>query len=342
MSDAEDQSMRLQSRTREPALAMAETSAAAGDERSLRWRRLARIAVVAGIGLLLLLPLGIGSFWLRVMTTALMLAAMAQSLNIITGFSGRADFGNVVYFGIGAYTTAYLSTLGVPIVIGIPIGAALCALVAFLIGFPILRLRGHYFAIATIGVLEGTRELVINLDFLGGGAGLSTPIFRLAPDIFFGAIYYAMLGLMLAYTLLVWQLSRSGFGYGLRAIKADEEAAGVMGINTRRAKTMAWAISAGCTAMVGGVYAVWVGFLEPSNVFDVVLAVQIFIMMLLGGGGTVFGPILGAFLLHLIQVTVWSRFLEGHAAILGVVVVLVVLFIPSGLVPTVRRRLALR
>ncbi|MPZ87001.1 MAG: hypothetical protein GEU81_02800, partial [Nitriliruptorales bacterium] len=137
------------------------------------------------VGLLATAPLVVSQFSIRVLTNALMLAAMAQSLNIITGFTGRADFGNVVYFGIGAYTTGHLINMGLPTVAGIAAGALLCSTMAFLIGFPILRLRGHYFAIATIGVMEGTRELIVNSAFLGGGSGMSTPIFQMDPDVFF-------------------------------------------------------------------------------------------------------------------------------------------------------------
>lgn len=294
---------------------------------------LALLVVVAVV-----LPFNLSGFWVRVLTNVFMFAALAQSLNIIAGFTGYADFGNIVYFGIGAYTTTFLMKQELPFPLALLAGAALCATIAALIGLPILRLKGHYFAIATIGVMEGTRELVVNMEFLGGGAGLNVPILRVPPQQFSALIYFLMLGLMVGYTVLVFALSRSSFGYSLRAIKSDEQAAAVMGINTTRAKTMAWATSAFCTGVVGGIYALWVGFIEPSVVFNIVTATEYFMMMLLGGPGTVLGPVLGGFILQLLGVTVWSQFLRGHMAILGVVIVLIVLFLPDGLVNALRQR----
>ncbi len=304
--------------------------------------RLRSPLVPLGLALLLavfaLLPFALTGYWVRVLTTVFMFAAMAQSLNIIAGFAGYADFGNIVYFGIGAYSSAFLMKHGAPFPAAILGGALVSAAIAALIGLPILRLRGHYFAIATIGVMEGTRELVVNMDFVGGGSGINVPLLRMPPQQFSTLIYFIMLGLMLGYTMLAFLLSRSSLGYSLRAIKADEQAAAVMGINTTVAKTTAWAMSAACTALAGGVYALWVGFIEPGVVFNIVTGTEYFMMMLLGGAGTVLGPILGSFILEMLSVTIWSQFLRGHMAILGVVIVLVVIFLPKGLVHELRAR----
>ena len=169
---------------------------------------------------------------------------------------------------------------------------------------------------------------------------MNVPLIRMAPQQFSALLYFAMLGLMLVYSLGALVLGGSSLGYSLRAIKADEQAAAVMGINTTRAKASAWAISAACSGLVGGLYTVWVGFIEPGVVFDVVTGTQYFMMMLLGGPGTVLGPVIGGFILQLLGVTVWSQFLRGHAAIFGVVIVLVVLLLPNGLVPALRQRWA--
>ena len=294
-----------------------------------------------GVGLVAL-PWLVSAYWVRVFTMVFMFAALAQSLNIIAGFTGYADFGNGVYFGIGAYATGFLMQQALPAAAAVLIGAVVATLVAALLGLPILRLKGHYFAIATIGIMEGTRELVTNLGFLGGGQGLNVPIIRMSPAQFSLLIYFLMLGLMVGYTLLVWTISRSSLGYGLRAIKGDEQAAAVMGIDTTRYKVAAWCTSAACTAVVGGVYAIWSGFIEPAVAFDVVRGTEYFMMMLLGGAGTVFGPVLGAFVLHLIGNYVWSVFTHGHLAVLGVVIVLIVLFLPGGLMNAFRQGLAWR
>lgn len=324
-----------------------EGTSAAGQARATAWWRpeagwLSHPVVLVGLVLLLAvlaaLPFTLSGFWVRVLTNVFMFAALAQSLNIIAGFTGYADFGNVVYFGVGAYAATFLMTRGLPFLVAAAFGALLCAAMAAIIGLPILRLKGHYFAIATIGVMEGTRELVVNMGFVGGGSGLNVPIIRMPPQQFSALIYFAMLGLMVGYTLLVYVLSRSSLGYSLRAIKADEQAAAVMGIDTTRAKATAWATSAACTGVVGGVYALWVGFIEPAVVFNVVTGTEYFMMMLLGGPGTVLGPVLGGFILQFLSVTVWSQFLRGHMAILGIVIVLIVLFLPNGLMYALRTR----
>ena len=282
------------------------------------------------------LPFVTSGFWVRVFTSVFMMAALAQSLNLIAGFAGYADFGNVLYFGVGAYTSAFLMSKGLPFPLAALAGMALAALIATSVGLPILRLRGHYFAIATIGVMEGVRELVVNMDFVGGGSGFNVPLIRLPPAQFSMLIYFGMFGLMLLYSGLAYSLSRSSLGYGLRAIKADEQAAAVMGINTTLFKVMAWVMSACCTALVGAVYAIWQGFLEPGETFSIVRATEYFIMMLLGGPGTVLGPLVGAFILEIMRVLVWERLLFGHQLVVGAVIVLVVLFVPNGLVNTVR------
>jgi branched-chain amino acid transport system permease protein len=297
------------------------------------------------LGLLLLGLVGAGlvalpwltsAYWVRVFTMVFMFAALAQSLNVIAGFAGYADFGNGVYFGVGAYATGFLMQQNLPPPLAVLVGALLAVLIAALLGLPILRLKGHYFAIATIGVMEGVRELVTNMGFLGGGQGLNVPIIRMSPAQFSILIYFIMLGLMVGYTGLVLVLSRSSLGYGLRAIKGDEQAAAVMGIDTTRYKVIAWCLSAACTAVVGGVYAIWSGFIEPGVAFDIVRGTEYFMMMLLGGAGTVFGPILGAFILQLIGNFIWSQFLHGHLAILGAVIVLIAIFLPGGLINAFR------
>lgn len=294
------------------------------------------IVLLVAAAVLVALPFVTSGFWVRVFSSVFMMAALAQSLNLIAGFAGYADFGNVLYFGVGAYSSAFLMSKGWPFPLAALGGMVVAALIATSVGLPILRLRGHYFAIATIGVMEGVRELVVNMDFLGGGSGFNVPLIRLPPAQFSLLIYFGMFGLMVAYSGLAFSLSRSSLGYGLRAIKADEQAAAVMGINTTLFKVMAWVMSACCTALVGAVYAIWQAFLEPSETFSIVRATEYFIMMLLGGPGTVLGPLVGAFILELMRVLIWQQLLIGHQLVVGAVIVLVVLFVPNGLVNAIR------
>ncbi len=294
---------------------------------------------LAAAALALALPAVATGFWGRVLSNVFMYAAMAQSLNIMAGFMGYADFGNTVFFGVGAYATALLTTTwGWPVLPAVAAGALCGAVLASVIGLPLLRLRGHYFAIATIGVLEGAKEIVANVRALGGGLGIALPLFAASPEVFTRIIYYVLLAVVLGYTGIAWWLSRSKFGYALRAIKADEEAAAVMGVATTRYKIRAWRLSALCTGLVGGIYAYWVNFIEPPIVFDIMISVKVWLIMLLGGAGTIFGPIAGALILELLQTFIWSRLLRGHMLILGAVIALVVIFMPAGFMDLARKR----
>lgn len=297
---------------------------------------------LAALGAALLLPLVASGYWVRVFSNIFMFACLAQSLNIMAGFTGYADFGNTVFFGLGAYTTALLtSKAGLPVLAAIPLGGLVGVALASLMGLPLLRLRGHYFAIATIGVLEAAREIVANIPFFGGGLGITLPLFPGSPEGFYRLVYYILLGVLLAYTGVCWWLSRSKFGYALRAIKADEEAAAVMGIATTRYKIRAWRLSAFCTGVVGGLYAYWLNFIEPPIVFDIMVSVKVWLIMLLGGAGTFLGPIPGAVILELLQAFIWGRLLRGHMLILGAVITLVVIFMPAGFMDLVRKRFSL-
>lgn len=302
----------------------------------------ARALLGLALVVVVVLPWAVSGYWVRVITSIFMFAALAQSVNFMAGFAGYADFGNVVFFGIGAYTTTLLMTrLAVPFPLAFLAGGVLAALAAALVGVPLLRLRGHYFAIATLGVLEAVREITTNVGFFGGGMGITLPVFTAAPEPFFRAIYYAMLAAAVAYTAIAWWLTRSRFGYALRTIKSDEEAAAVLGIPATRYKVTVWAMSAACTGLVGGVYAYWLKYIEPPFVFDILISVKAWIMMLLGGAGTLFGPLAGAVLLELLSVLIWGQFLRGHLLILGGAIVLVVLFMPAGFVELARRRFSL-
>lgn len=302
----------------------------------------AGLATAAVLAVTLVLPWVASGYWVRVLSGVFMFGALAQSLNVIAGFTGYADFGNVVFFGLGAYTTAALMTrAGWPFLPAWALGGCLAAAAAGVLGLPLLRLRGHYFAIATIGVLEAVREITSNVAFFGGGMGITLPVFAGAPEAFYRVIYYMLFATLAACTAVAWWLARSRFGYALRAIKADEEAAAVMGIHTTRYKVLAWALSALCSGLVGGIYAYWLKYIEPPFVFDILISVKYWIMMLLGGAGTVLGPLAGAVILEFLSVFIWGQFLRGHMLILGVVISLVILFMPTGFMELVRLRFSL-
>ncbi len=288
-----------------------------------------RGAVGAGLILFLciLAPAVLSAYLVQFLINLFMLAALAESWNIIGGFTGYASFGNAAFFGIGAYTTGILLTqAGLPFAFAVPAAGLTAALFAAAVGLPVLRLKGHYFAIATLGTAEAMREIVFNLGITGGGSGLVLPILR-SPLPFF----YLMLAILVAATTANAWLARSRFGYGLAAIREDEDAAAAMGINTPLYKTVAFALSGAFGGLAGGVYAYWITFIDPDAVFQVGTTIQMIILAVFGGAGTVVGPLLGALVL-----TSVSDWLSAHLVSLaelfhGVIIILVVLFMPRGL-----------
>jgi len=293
--------------------------------------------VVSGVvvlGLLAAAPAALSPFLVQFLINLFMLAALAESWNIIGGFTGYASFGNVAFFGVGAYTTGILLTRAAwPLALALPTGGAVAMLFAGLIGMPILRLKGHYFAIATLGVAETTREIVYNLEITGAGTGLVMPISR-SPIPFF----YLMLGILVAATLVNRWLSASRFGYGLIAIREDEDAAAAMGINTPLYKTLAFALSGAFAGLAGGVFADWITFIDPDGVFKVGTTIQMIIMAVFGGMGTVAGPLLGAVVLASISELLSTQLVSLAELFNGLVVILVVLFMPKGLAEFIRKR----
>jgi branched-chain amino acid transport system permease protein len=272
---------------------------------------------------------------LRTLGSVFMFAALAQAWNIIGGFAGYASFGNVVFFGVGGYVVAVLMAkarwsfwpaLVVAVVFGI--------VYAVLIGLPVLRLRGHYFAIATLGVAEGTREIVLNMPRLtGGGGGITIPaVGPRATTAYPGnkAFYYYFLALLLIATAVVWQIGRSRFGYALRAIHQDEDAAASVGIDTTRAKVTAFAISGGLTAAAGAIFAFQQVTIYPERLFSVEITVLFVVMAVIGGTGTVVGPIVGAVALQFLSEYLRRHYLEIHTLIFGAIIVLAVVFLPQG------------
>jgi branched-chain amino acid transport system permease protein len=296
-----------------------------------------RRPLVIGAAVVLVLslaPVGLSPFLIQFLINLFMLAALAESWNIIGGFTGYASFGNVAFFGIGAYTTGVLLTAAEwPFALALPAGGILAMAFAGLIGMPILRLKGHYFAIATLGVAETMREIVYNLKITGGGTGLTMPITRSALPFF-----YLMLAILVAATLANWWLSASRFGYGLIAIREDEDAAAAMGINTALYKTAAFALSGAFAGLTGGVFAYWITFIDPEGVFKVSTTILMIIMAVFGGMGTVVGPLLGALVLATVSEVLSTQLVSLAELFNGLIVILVVLFMPKGLAEVIRKR----
>ena len=282
---------------------------------------------------LAMVPLVIEGYWIRVFTVIFMFASVAQALNIMSGYMGYIPFGNAMFYGIGAYTTAIAMQSGVPFIATMLLGGIVSIVVAVLFGLPVLRLRGHYFAIATIGLAGGLLSLVENLtDFTGGAMGTTLPIIGMPPQELYAYFYWGMLALMVLTAVSMALVIRSRFGFGIRAISANEEAANAMGINTTMVKVITWAISGFFTSLAGSIYAYWMSFIGPQEVFDVMIVVNALVILLVGGMGTILGPILGAFTFEIVSELTWSHFGEYHMATLGIATILIVFLLPNGLI----------
>ena len=295
--------------------------------------RMLPIGIVLILALIFLVfPIWADNYLLRVLTSILMFAILSQSFGLITGFVGYPAFGNTAFFGFGAYTVAILvdNNLWYPLAI---LGAGVTsAILCMIVGAPILRLKGHYFAIATLGFVIAVREIFTNLKTITRGSmGWILPIVE--TDVTKSAItwYYWMFAILIICHFTIWRIQNSRFGYALRSIKAAETEAATFGVNTTRYKLFAWIISAFFTGLAGGVWALWITYIDPSFAFHYSFSIKFSIMAILGGVGTVFGPILGAIIVEGISQFAWGTFLEWNMAVLGFMVMIVILFFPGGL-----------
>jgi len=283
---------------------------------------------------LFIFPLFASGFWLNTLTLLLLLAAMAQGWNYIGGYTGYAAFGNVAFFGIGAYGTALSMTkLHWPFFPSMLVGVLAAIVFAVGFGLPLLRLKGHYFAIATVALATAVGEVADSwTNFTGGSAGVTLPFFhpiQLSGQYF----YYLSLLLVIGGILLTWYLMKRKLGYSWVAVREDEDAANMMGINTTWSKVIAFALSAVLAAFAGGIYAYWKTFVLAEEVFKIDYTLQMILATVLGGPGTVIGPFLGAFIYYIL-ITLLVFFLpigQLHATILGVIIILVMIFTPKGI-----------
>jgi branched-chain amino acid transport system permease protein len=277
----------------------------------------------------------------------LMFVIMASSINIITGYTGYVSFGHVVFFGIGGYLAFYLmQTYALHFVLAALVGGVGAVVFAVLLGIPVLRLRGAYFALATIGVNEAVRALVSNLEPFGGSVGM---FFNYAVyDAYGGAknalwlAYYALVVVALVTIAVSFGIKRSKFGLGLMAIREDQDVAQVLGINPARHKVIAYACSAFFPALAGAIFFFKNGIIEPGPAFHLLTSIEGLVMVMLGGLGTVAGPIVGAVVYERLRAFLLTNpiFSSLHIVIAGILLLLIVLFVTAGVVGWLRQRFA--
>ena len=302
--------------------------------------------LAAVVVLFAVLPAARGDIELR---ESLLLAALyitlASNINMMLGYAGYVNFGSIVFFGLGGYICVWL--LGAQ---GWPLAAALLAAgvavsaLALVFGLGILRLRGVYFALATIGVNEGVMAFVTNFAPWGGSSGiyLSPALFKPlgGPAQALWVIYYLLIGVMAASLYLSYFVKRSKFGVGLLAIGQNEDAASVLGVPTPRYKAAVYSLSAFLPAVAGGLYFFKSAFIQPPDAFDLQLSTETIVIAMLGGQGTVSGPAIGAFLYE--ELRSWlltsESFSQFQLVVSGILLLAIVLFAPGGMVGWLTRR----
>jgi branched-chain amino acid transport system permease protein len=296
-------------------------------------------ALLAGLAVVLvalaLYPMQATGYGVRTMLQLFMWVALAQSWNLISGLTGYVSFGHVAFFGMGAYTAGILiGKLGWAWPAACLAGGVMAMVLALVIGWPCLRLKGPYFAIAMLGLNEVLRVIVSYYEGLtGGGNGLSLPTLHASVP-----IYYAMGLVALAVTALTYLIITSRFGLRLMTIREDEVAAEAMGIDAFRHKLYAFLLSAVGPGVVGGLAARDQGYIEPLSVFPLIMTITMIVMVLFGGKGTIWGPVLGAVVLFVFQELVWARFLYLHQLFFGAIIVAVVLLMPRGILGVLQQK----
>jgi branched-chain amino acid transport system ATP-binding protein/branched-chain amino acid transport system permease protein len=308
-----------------------------------RLRAIPRAHLIAGLCLVALLVYPVINPWQpyqqAVMLLGFLLAIQASSWNIISGYAGYISLGHSMFLGLGSYTTAVLALRwGVNPLWVAPLGGVTAVIIAALIGSIVLRTRGHAFVIITIAMLLAAQVLAVNFKSLTHGSdGITLELPFWDRDFQNIPFYYAFLFLLVLTVLFSAWLRRTKFGTGLLAIREDEGKAASIGVNTTRFKIVAYAASSFFIGVAGGVYAYYLTFINPIGSFAILGGVTIVLATLTGGRGTLYGPVIGAFIVQLVSeaATVYGGGAQSRVLLFGLALVLVVLFLPRGLLPTV-------
>ncbi|MFG6114151.1 branched-chain amino acid ABC transporter permease [Halobacillus sp. MO56] len=294
----------------------------------------------------LLLPLGVNNnFHLNILILLFLFAALASAWNILGGYGGQLSLGHAIFFGLGAYTSSllYLNFQLSPW-LGFFIAAALSIAVGVLIGWPTFRLKGPYFTLATIAFAEVIRHITLFWrDLTNGASGVNI---RFDPNfanlIFreYSSYYYLAFVLFLISLAVVIWVDKTKIGYYLKAIREDEDSAETLGINVTKYKMLAMILSAGLTGVAGVIYAQYMLFFEPNSVFNLNFSIEIALIAIIGGMGTIYGPLLGACIIIPLNEILRASFPELSGMnyfAYGIILVLIVSFMPNGLLPILKK-----
>lgn len=301
----------------------------AGGSRPLLARALAPGLLLAAAAYLAIVPPANGEVADGVIFTVLIYAALGQAWNLIGGLGGQLSLGHSVFVGVGGYMPAMLLTKsGVPLAVIVPASGAAAALAA-LVSAPLLfRLRGVYFAVGTLALALAAQAWMVNWEYTGATQGVNIPFDALpSADL----LYYLALGLVALSTATTWLVQRSRFGLRLMAVRDAEEAAAGLGVATNRTKIAAYVLSAFLVGMTGALIALNQIIVIPENLFGLDWTIQMIVVTIVGGSGTVAGPLVGAFVIYYLI----DQPLEGHASfsviVTGLLLIAMVRFAPGGL-----------
>lgn len=310
-------------------------------------------AAALAVGLLIFPLAGTTTFSHHVMIMIFLYALMAQAWNVMAGLSGQISLGHAMFFGLGAYASGVVVVkFGLTPWFGVVLGMVAAALAALAVGLPTLRLKGHYFAIATLLIGSSVQIIFQRWDYVGAASGMMFPLKRGSPwlDLQFHTskvpYYYLALAAAAIGFGVVWYLRRCRFGFRLQAVRDDPDAAASLGIAVARHKVLAFMLSAAMMAVAGSFYAQYILVLDPERVFSADISVIVVLMTVLGGSGTLWGPALGAAIL--VPLSEYSRIWLGGTGktidliIYGLLIVAICMWRPSGIVSIFSERLRRR
>ena len=304
------------------------------------WRRPTPAVVTLGFAAMAFVPhdgdAELTSFFLTLLEVML----ITFSLNMVVGFIGYLDFGHVVFWGLGSYTAGVaVSSFGKPLTFSpyvfVPLGGLVAAAFAALVGYPALRIRGAYFAIASFSINLAVQTIFFNVEAFGGSEGL--PLLRFV-SYQVATAYYWMLLFSFGSFVTSYVILKRKLGYGLLAIRNDEDMAKSLAINTTAYKVLIYAVGAFFAGVAGAIWGLAQVFVDPDN-FGIGRSIEMFVTMMLGGVGTASGPFIGAFIFYGLKDLLVLRFPHLHLVIFGLIIMVIVLFLPGGLVGTLRERL---
>ncbi len=297
--------------------------------------RIVRSAAALALGLVVFFPfLGPQIYFIHLFAGLFMMVALAQSWNLLGGYTGYLSLGHVTFFGIGAYTSAVcLNDYGISPFLTAPLGGVIAALLALIIGYPSLRLRGPYFSVTTLSLAFLAQVAAFNSTPMGGGYGIQLPSLPLPIRQTETVFYFAFLALAVVVVWWARRMERSQSGLALLAIRNDEDVAEVFGVDVVRAKLKAFVMSAFFPGVVGGIFAYQISYIDPHSAFDIGLSINMLLMAMFGGAGRWAGPIVGAAVVYLLSQTL--SFVipsELNRVVFGIILVLVVFAMPHGII----------